>query len=251
MSNIYNNNIKSISYRLAFTLAEVLITLGIIGIVAEMTIPSLISDYKKTVYVTQLKKAYTTFNQAMYQMLANSGCIDQLSCLGLTTNQNFGDEIVKYFKVLKNCGSTKGEGCMASKINYNYDGTSALTQDLDNYSFLNFYSFVALDGTSYAIESWNNCASGFSGKTYISKVCSWVYIDVNGPSNGPNYYGRDLYAYFITNGKGPILYPYGGMEWQGLRGYIYWRTDGYCQTGNTDGTACAGRIMEDGWSMKY
>ena len=40
----------------AFTLAEVLVTLGIIGVVAALTIPALIADYKKIVYVNQLKK---------------------------------------------------------------------------------------------------------------------------------------------------------------------------------------------------
>ena len=43
--------------RVAFTLAEVLITLGIIGVVAALTMPALISNYKKTVYVNQLKKS--------------------------------------------------------------------------------------------------------------------------------------------------------------------------------------------------
>ena len=43
--------------RVAFTLAEVLITLGIIGVVAALTMPALISNYKKTVYVKQLKKS--------------------------------------------------------------------------------------------------------------------------------------------------------------------------------------------------
>ena len=45
------------SKRIAFTLAEVLITLGIIGVVAALTIPTLIQKYEKQVYITQLKKA--------------------------------------------------------------------------------------------------------------------------------------------------------------------------------------------------
>ena len=48
-----------------FTLAEVLITLGIIGIVAAMTIPGLIAKHQKIVTATQLKKAYTTLAQAL------------------------------------------------------------------------------------------------------------------------------------------------------------------------------------------
>ncbi len=48
-----------------FTLAEVLITLGIIGIVAAMTIPAIIGKYKKIVTTTKLKKFYTTMQQAI------------------------------------------------------------------------------------------------------------------------------------------------------------------------------------------
>uniref|UniRef100_UPI0040289A2A prepilin-type N-terminal cleavage/methylation domain-containing protein n=1 Tax=Candidatus Scatousia sp. TaxID=3085663 RepID=UPI0040289A2A len=48
----------------AFTLAEVLITLGIIGIVASMTLPTLVGKYKKVQTISQLKKTYTVLNQA-------------------------------------------------------------------------------------------------------------------------------------------------------------------------------------------
>lgn len=51
--------------KFAFTLAETLITLGIIGIVAALTIPSLISAYRKKVIETKLVKFYTTMNQAI------------------------------------------------------------------------------------------------------------------------------------------------------------------------------------------
>ena len=48
----------------AFTLAEVLITLGIIGIVAAMTLPTLIEKHKKKVFVTKMKYTYSVLNNA-------------------------------------------------------------------------------------------------------------------------------------------------------------------------------------------
>ena len=48
----------------AFTLAEVLITLGIIGVVAAMTMPSLIQNHRKTVVISKLKKMSSTLSQA-------------------------------------------------------------------------------------------------------------------------------------------------------------------------------------------
>ena len=55
---------------LAFTLAEVLITLGIIGIVAAMTIPTLMSKIQEKRYTTQYKKIFSELNQTM-KMLEN------------------------------------------------------------------------------------------------------------------------------------------------------------------------------------
>ena len=57
----------------AFTLAEVLITLGIIGVVAAMTIPSLIADHRRDVTETRLKKFYSIMNQAILQSINDNG----------------------------------------------------------------------------------------------------------------------------------------------------------------------------------
>lgn len=57
----------------AFTLAEVLITLGIIGVVAAMTIPVLMVEYKKSVIETRLKKVYSTVNQAINLSMLDNG----------------------------------------------------------------------------------------------------------------------------------------------------------------------------------
>ena len=56
------NKIKKKS---GFTLAEVLITLGIIGVVAAITIPILMTNYKKHVIETELKEFYSIMNQAL------------------------------------------------------------------------------------------------------------------------------------------------------------------------------------------
>ena len=57
----------------AFTLAEILITLGIIGVVAAMTIPSIIIDYQKKHTVEALKKAYSTLDQALVSSIFENG----------------------------------------------------------------------------------------------------------------------------------------------------------------------------------
>ena len=51
----------------AFTLAEVLVTLGIIGVVSAMTVPTLMQNYQRQSYVTQLHKVYNELTQAFLQ----------------------------------------------------------------------------------------------------------------------------------------------------------------------------------------
>lgn len=57
----------------AFTIAEVLITLGIIGIIAAMTLPSLITKHQKNLTISQLKRVYTVLNQALNLSQAVNG----------------------------------------------------------------------------------------------------------------------------------------------------------------------------------
>lgn len=61
-----------------FTLAEVLITLGIIGIVAALTIPTLINNYQKKAYIAALQKTYSQTQNAFKLMMADEG-VDFLS----------------------------------------------------------------------------------------------------------------------------------------------------------------------------
>lgn len=59
-----------------FTLAEVLITLGIIGIVAAMTLPLMVQKYKEQETVTKVKKFYSVFSQAYTRAILDNGTID-------------------------------------------------------------------------------------------------------------------------------------------------------------------------------
>lgn len=63
--------------KFAFTLAEVLITLGIIGVVAAMTMPSLIANYQEKQRVSQLKKVYSALSQAFVTAVQENGTPDE------------------------------------------------------------------------------------------------------------------------------------------------------------------------------
>lgn len=61
------------SGRKGFTLAEVLITLGVIGVVAAMTLPTVIANYQKKVLVTQLKKEVSVIENYFKKVVADEG----------------------------------------------------------------------------------------------------------------------------------------------------------------------------------
>jgi len=248
--------------KFAFTLAEVLITLGIIGIVAAMTIPSLIASYQKTLYVAGLKKAYAEVTEALKLMANDSGCPDNLKCIGVfgKDNEALGTEFKKYLKVAKDCGIATDpdnftSDCWSNDFSYFYDDIWGRTQ-WNWYGEGGDYFFTTADGYSIALHNHGqNC--NFNEDTSITnaninQLCAELYIDVNG-TKGPNNMGRDIFDFWITNGKGPALYPQSGSEFI-HSGYAWVDASGtpkQCIPSSPYGAQCTARIMEEGWQMKY
>lgn len=242
--------------RRAFTLAEVIIVLGILGVIAEVTIPTLISNVQKQIYIVELQKAYSIFNQTLKQITSDTSCIGNLACTGFfapsANDQTLGDQFVQYFKVAKNCGDFAVTGlssCFTSTPNDTYDGKSKES------GWIFGYNFITEDGIAFKITGRNNnCNDNYSTNTTynMTKTCGDLYVDLNGPLKGPNSFGVDIFYFYITNGRGPLLYPVGGPD-DAL--YGHWsKPDGtpqYCYSGETSARTCAGRIMEEGWSIKY
>lgn len=257
-----NKNLGKSKLFSAFTLAEVLITIGIIGIVATIVIPVLISEYQKYTYVESLKKVYLTFDQALKQVSTDHGCINDLVCTGLfatgTDASSFGSEVVKYFKVVKNCGT--GVGCWVGYNDY-FDGTSGTINDTD--SNTGYYKFITTNGITFAVKNYTQFGSPNCNSTvrstgalgYMTNTCGEVIVDINS-FKGPNYNGRDVFKFFITTGKGIMLYPNGGMdEFSGGNNWWNYNDANKCSstsTGNAkSGRYCTGRIIEKGWVMDY
>lgn len=100
-----------------FTLAEVLITLGIIGIVAALTLPSLITNYREKQRVTQLKKIYSTLQQAFTRAQEAHG---EFQYWGLTKTNTGKDDEGK--DVLDYSGSEKVLSYLGEFLNTQKDG---------------------------------------------------------------------------------------------------------------------------------
>jgi len=85
-----------------FTLAEVLITLGIIGVVAALTMPALVANYKKQEAVSKLKKSYTMVAQALKMSELDNGEF-QYWDKGRDANAYLEKFWLPYFKSIKVC----------------------------------------------------------------------------------------------------------------------------------------------------
>lgn len=202
-----------------FTLAEVLITLGIIGVVAGMTIPNLMTQIQDRQFKEAAKEAYSKTSQVIQQMMQDQG--GSLAYYNNTVN-SFKPVFMPYFKVVKDCNSSD---CVpdstASTIYTSLAGDRANTTSLGADG-----QFVTADGMFYNIQ--NNPSS------YTDII---IVVDVNGYEKGPNVYGRDTFAFSLLNDK---LSPLGS---QGTFSGINWlcnrNTSNYMQ-----GITCMTNVMK-------
>lgn len=226
----------------AFTLAEVLITLGIIGIVAAMTLPTLVAKYKKIETVTKLKKFYTVMSQATNIAIAQNGPMENWD--GFTSHHN-GTEMEKWFdKYLKpNLKITNkwidrddetgkellfvsfGDGSIMSLTNW-----AASTPDIDedtgsdnNHSNENYNGLIHANYYTNAKatkkENRKNCINKFAFLFYNPLKKQYAFFPYAYTANTPDKYNRE---FFLNQAK---------------------KNDG-------GGQYCSIIIMYDGWEIK-
>ena len=109
-----NTGKKNIS---AFTLAEVLITLTIIGVIAALTIPNLMRSYQETATVNKVKKFHSTLSSAFSRAVKEYGPTDEWGLTGKDAQsaEKIYEILFKpYFKIAKNCGRTNQGKCIVN-----------------------------------------------------------------------------------------------------------------------------------------
>ena len=193
--------------RCAFTLAEVLITLGVIGVVAALTMPSLIQKHKEKVIVSQLKKSYSTIQQAYLMTVNELGTPDQWALNDdlLTDNDDVDDTknllyyMKDYLKITKYCGG-EALGCWVDT--YSLKGTL-----FQSHEYKKRYSKAVLaDGETILTFVLSPTCSGAYGS--VKDVCGICRIDVNGKKK-PNQMGRDVFTFYIAKNR---IVPAGSAE---------------------------------------
>ena len=209
-----------------FTLAEVLITLGIIGVVAAMTLPGLLVKTKEKEAVTRLKKVHVTLESA-FRLAENehSEVVNWFDIKDTKTNSEiFYRNLKPYLKVIKDCGFKEGcfhDGYVKTLDGRNYNKYNSNPQE---------YKIVLSDGTAIMFYLSNpDCTNEWN-------ACGNIKVDFS-TKNGDYTMGKDFFIFDITK-KGIIP--------AGLQRDEDYPFENYCNISkNTDanGRSCAGWVI--------
>ena len=217
----------------AFTLAEVLITLGIIGVVAAMTMPSLVQNYQKKALETGLKKSYSVLSQAVQRMIEEDGEIPSRASVA-STRANwiaFEKSLSQNLKIVKNCSV------------YGYSN-KCISGD-------SFTSWFNSTYKSYNKKTLGTAGWWFDDGMYVLADGSFLFlddsvsndvllnIDING-SKAPNALGHDVFLFAIDHETGKLR-PYGGES-------KYGTTQKLCDKNSNDGNnglGCTAKAFEN------
>ena len=227
-------NLLPTKARLGFTLAEVLITLGIIGVVAAMTIPNLIANYRAHQLSSRFLESYSIIQQVFKQMEA-----DDISLL--PTDYNTGSyykTFMKYLQAPTDCGLGGSIGLSAGNkkskpcFNSNTGNTDVPYKTLDGKT--NALSPLFDDGQ---IALQNGSLLLFENNIIEQRV--YVSVDLNGYNNKPNRWGYDLFTFQLKDGE---------LKTMGAIGTDYTDMNTYCSKDSSsafNGITCAQKAKEN------
>lgn len=241
--------------RKAYTIAEAMVTMAIVGIVASLTIPSFVAAYRKHIYANSLATAVANFETGMTMMMAKEGVDDLLDTeawkvINNSMTNSSSSTVIKEFR--KNINKTLPVAeYKTAEIKYSSLASPASSPNLVSGKPVRFPTkngveyMLHISGVSKANEK-DEATSYSSGSNFLNKAGE-VYIDING-DNEPNIQGRDWFRYDLgTDGR---LYPYGGKDSCIYRGMGYTSPKTKCVT-NKDGHYCGAYLKENGYKMDY
>jgi len=214
----------------AFTLAEVLITLAVIGIVAALTIPVLINYAFERQAVSKAKETYSILAQAILQWQTDNGCVADSAKCAYDPWYGIGKQILPYLKTVESYNfSVSSSIPVTSAIQWLPEKTTTFSVTVDTangvgYGMLdrtleyNIASVALLANGSVVVISGNNPSNAF------------VMFDINGPKK-PNRVGKDQFVASLSNNQSPTFNPYYALTfWPGVT-----RVNGMC---NAVATTC-------------
>lgn len=224
----------------AFTLAEVLITLVIIGVVGALTIPTTITKYQKEMFATRLKQTYSSLLNAKRMAENEYGPAkywDDFESYGSNLNgasKLFTEKfLLPYLSVQKNCKYDTNAGC-EHKV-------KDMAGNYPNKQYFNdsrYYKFYLNNGVEISIYAYSDVA---------------VHIDVNG-KRGPNVWGKDAHRFMYKFGDkesknfGRLIPNYLGIDRSYTKQELY-DTDCNKQNASVHNDACTAVLVLNNWKF--
>ena len=223
-----------------FTLAEILITLGVIGVVFAMTLPVLIQGWNDKASVVKVKKAYSILNQAYLMSKEDNGHVSEWD---IEKSSDLVPYFTKYIRNVQICDDTEINGCK-SMSSYDLTGKSYTNA-------LEYYHFIDSSGLAYVLKKGYHIglseALEYGGYYYGNNsepLMNVVIVNISSKKDVLRY-GIDTFVFFITD-KGIVPY-----------GIIGWSKQSMCDpttpssgAGWWNGMGCAGWVISEG-NMDY
>lgn len=232
----------------AFTLAEVLITLGIIGIVAAMTLPAIIQKKNNAETLAKLKKAYSTINQAFKMAEVKYGDIADWA------EWDDAEVILDKYIIPEIKGAKKYGKAQNNKLALCYDSSFKLHnptgENASQYTWLSgtYISTPFLANQTASLKMADGSCLGLNPLNDMNDIRfnSNIFIDING-MKGPNIAGEDLFFFVI---EGNTIRPYGyDLDFNSISSSS--ENNACNRKSKLGGYTCAAKIMSDGWQIKY
>lgn len=181
-------SILSTPVKEGFTLAEVLITLSIVGVVAVLTIPSVMKNYRYKTYAASTQKVYSQLTDAVQAIMNDEMTTDfSQTTAGVTNDCTEGAEkgpcylLRNYFKVAASCDSNLNTPCIGA-------------------------SYKTFFGEDVGPVFGDSCIRTTNGATiclvFAHNITS-AFIDANGP-DAPNIVGLDAFVANINKADGSV-----------------------------------------------
>ena len=224
-----------------FTIAETLIVLAVIGIIAMLTMPTYIANQRKKMYAKTLQVAVVNFQTAMTNLISKEGVDDLLETTAWEKNE-------KIF--VANIGKVLGV------LSFDNDPSSylPLAGTGDKINIKDTINITTKNGVEYKInkKTEGNVKKSeeetlMNNLNYTNKAAT-VYIDINGKV-APNIVGRDLFEFDLAvNG---LLYPVGSADYNYYNNIEDGPDPGTKCVKDLDGKYCAAYLMNNGYNMDY
>jgi len=270
--SLSNNHSRLISQK-AFSIVELLITLTVLGIISVMIMPIVNNGYKRNTIQTTFADTIREANKGLYSYIISVTSYNAMKDGVPTTKKvqptmsdgklstaaffkgNTAEKMSSSFNKARSdsAGWTNCWGGYTVYPNFNMSGTKINLNDLP--------CFIDAHNIIYAIETLDSDCSlwlykedkNTERKNKLQNSCGILYLDLNGRKT-PNTFGKDIFAFVITDSPNTYLYPVGGKQMRAipsgkLNGVGTWENS--CDETHKDGRTCAGRIIEENMTITY